>query len=86
MQKCTVIGTRPTKFTPKDASGEIQGTTVYITMPNDYVTGVAAERVFLKKAVTDICGIPVVGSEIILHYNRYGKPEHFEVLSTPKGS
>jgi len=56
-----------------EQSGEQEGT-----------EGLAAERIFIKESVLQSCGKLLVGSKISISYNRYGKPEHVDVLDLSK--
>ena len=72
-----VLGKRPISFTAKDGK-EIAGTTLYLGYETKGVEGMAAEKVFIsaeKVPTNDI----VVGSEVNVHFNRYGKVEAIDV-------
>lgn len=67
-----LVGYKETKFTAQDTGEVIEGINLYLTGPQDYVEGVACERVFLTKKKLDGY-VPEIGDEIELVYNRYGK-------------
>lgn len=70
----TVIGFRKTEFTTQD-NKHITGYNIYGTYPLEKGEGTAAERLFMTTDKLMACGYnPVVGDEIRIEYNRYGKP------------
>lgn len=84
MGKQTIVGFRQTSFKPQDSDNEIRGTTIFVTAPQDGVTGLAAEKIFLKVGVAEAIAPIVPGMEIKVVYNKWGKPDEVEVISRPK--
>ena len=73
--KAKIIGLKDSNFTPRDSGTPISGKTLYIVYPAANVEGFRCESVFasLKRFVNGF--VPKVIGEIIIEYNRYGKPE-----------
>ena len=68
-----VIGFKKSKFKPQDSDRDISGFNLYLTFDQNGVEGTACERVFLTDA--KMGGYePMVGDEVRIEYNRYGKP------------
>ena len=68
-----IIGIRPSSFTGNDGK-EISGKNFYFTYPLDKGDGLGAERVYLTDAkLAQLDFEPVIGAEVVLDYNRYGK-------------
>ena len=73
--KAKIIGLKDSSFTPKDSDKPILGKTLYICYPSDKVEGFRCESVFatLQSFVNGY--VPKVSDEIVIEYNRYGKPD-----------
>lgn len=73
--KAKIIGLKDSNFTPRDSGTLISGKTLYIVYPADNVDGFRCESLFasLKRFVNGF--VPKVNDEIVIEYNRYGKPE-----------
>lgn len=68
-----IIGIRPSSFQGSDGS-QITGQNIYLTEPLDKGVGFAADRVFVTDSkLVNWSYKPVVGDEVNLEYNRYGK-------------
>ena len=68
-----IIGIRPSSF-KGDQGEQITGKNIYLTYPLDKGTGLGAERVFVTDAkIAEWSYKPVVGDEVDLRYNRYGR-------------
>lgn len=68
-----IIGIRPSKFTGTDGK-EVSGTNIYMTYPLDKGTGLGAERVYITdNKLAQWSYKPVVGDEVTVEYNRFGK-------------
>lgn len=68
-----VLGKRPVSFTAKDGK-EITGTTLYLGYEAEGVEGMVTDKVFISAAKMPKNDI-VVGSEVDISFNRYGKVE-----------
>ena len=73
--KAKIIGLKDSKFTPQDSGRGIVGKTLYIVYPAEHVEGFRCESVFasLQRFVNGY--VPKVNDEIVIEYNRYGKPD-----------
>lgn len=69
----TVLGKKAVSFTTDDGK-EITGVTLYLGYEERNVEGMAAVKVFVSEAKMPKEPI-VVGSEVNVHFNRYGKVE-----------
>ena len=68
-----IIGIRSSSF-KGDKGEEITGKNIYMTFPLDKGTGLGCERVFVTDAkIADWPYKPVVGDEVEIVYNRYGR-------------
>lgn len=75
----TVIGYRKTGFDTKDGK-HIDGYNIYCAYPLDKGEGDGAERLFMTVDKLLGCGYnPTVGDNIVVRYNRYGKPDSIEL-------
>ena len=72
-----VLGKKAVSFTADDGK-EISGTRLYIGYEAKGVEGMATDKVFVSAAKMPKGDI-VVGSEVNIHYNRYGKVEAIDV-------
>lgn len=80
-----VIGYRQVNFTAQDGN-QVNGYTLFITEPFDVresnCSGVKGDKFFVKTEIFEKLikefeknNKSIIGSEIIVYYNRYGKPE-----------
>lgn len=69
----TVLGKRLVSFTAKDGK-EVKGVSLYLGYETEGVEGMAADKVFIPAAKLPKNDI-VVGSEVDVLFNRYGKVE-----------
>ena len=68
-----IIGIRSSSF-KGDKGEEITGKNIYVTFSLDKGTGLGCERVFVTDAkIADWPYNPVVGDEVEIVYNRYGR-------------
>ena len=70
-----IIGIRPSSFTASDGT-KIEGKTVFVveSMTTPGAEGKSADRIFLTKKKLDDLGFSlVVGMEVEIFYNRFGK-------------
>lgn len=76
-EKITIVGYRDVNFT--DDSGKvIEGRSYYYTSGADGVVGVIAGKLFVSAfTLRDLKYKPAVGDEVMVFYNRYGKPSGF---------
>ncbi len=68
-----VLGKRPVSFTAKDGK-EVKGVSLYLGYETEGVEGMAADKVFIPAAKMPKNDI-VVGAEVDVLFNRYGKVE-----------
>lgn len=82
MEKMTVIGRKKLDFTPKGQQEPVTGVHLFCTHPATNSDGLVGEKIFINtrsemypqaEALTFPC-------EINVNFNRYGKPESFEVI------
>ena len=68
-----IIGIRPSSFKGDDGA-QVSGKNIYITYALDKGEGLGAERIFITDSkLANWSYRPVVGDEVNLEYNRYGK-------------
>lgn len=73
----TVLGKKSVSFTAKDGK-EISGTTLYVGYEMKGIEGMATDKVFIS-AEKMPKGEIVVGSEVDILFNRYGKVEAIRI-------
>lgn len=75
-----IIGIRPSSFT--GSNGEtISGKNFYFTYPLDTGDGCGCERAYLTDAkLSQLEFVPQVGDEVVLDYNRFGKPSGMRLV------
>jgi len=74
-----VIGLKEVDFTTKD-NQQISGCKLFCTLEDKTVDGTACESIFLSKKKLEELGYkPVVGDELHVSYNKYGKIDYVEV-------
>lgn len=66
-----VIGYRTVRFKGQDGS-DVDGINLYFTYPEDYVTGVACDKVFLSRHKFPDLEFSI-GDTFMIQYNKYGK-------------
>ena len=73
-----IIGIRPSSF-KGDKGEEITGKNIFMTFPLDKGAGLGCERVFVTDLkMADWPYKPVVGDEVRINYNRYGRCDSME--------
>lgn len=73
-----VVGFEDKRFKFDDGK-TVSGQFIYLSEERDGVTGMACERVFLSD--NKLSGyIPVIGDEVEVSYNRFGKPQRITRL------
>lgn len=78
-----LVGFQGKTFTFDDGKG-VEGFYLFTEEQRTGVTGTATDRVFVSK--TKLNGyVPVLGDEIKINFNRWGKPQDIEVLSRERG-
>ena len=75
--KHTVLGIKPVSFTAADGK-LIDGTTLYVAYDADGVDGMAADKIFVTAAKMPDDDI-VVGADIDIYFNRFGKVDSIVV-------
>lgn len=68
-----IIGIRPSSFTGNDGK-EVSGRNIYLMYPLEKGEGYGADRVYITDSkLVNWPYKPVVGDEVVLEYNRFGK-------------
>lgn len=76
----TLVGYRRRSFKAPDTGDTVSGYYLFFTRPDPNVQGLAAECVFVSdRKIGDYK--PVVGDELQVFYNRFGKVDSLSVLS-----
>lgn len=78
-----IIGCERKSFTTKEGD-TIEGTSLYITdkIPPQRGEGCTADRIFLSKnKLNDLSFVPVVGMDIEVLYNKYGKVSTIRLIT-----
>lgn len=75
-----IIGFERNNFTVRSTGTEVTGYNVYLArdINPDRGTGSAVERIYLSDRKIDglgLCLADLVGCEVTVYYNRFGKPE-----------
>lgn len=79
MERYTVVGFMPTEFTDSRTGAVIRGTSVHCVSPmSSRGYGQKVDRFFMKAEID--CSALVIGDDIIVYFNRYGKPSGFEPI------
>lgn len=76
-----IIGVEKNNFTVKETGVVVEGSNVYLSYPVDPAKGkgVAAERIYItdsKAASMSVDLNSMIGKEVIVVYNRYGKVQN----------
>lgn len=80
MEQIVIVGIQSVDFTD-DTGRAVNGLTFFFTQERDNVTGMAAGKVFVSAAkYAALTYKPAVGDRVRVFYNRYGKPEDFELV------
>lgn len=82
MEKMTVIGRKKLDFTPKGSTDPVVGLHLFCTHKSPNVDGEAGEKIFINQRselYSDALKL-TIPCEINVNFNRYGKPESFEVI------
>lgn len=69
--KVTIIGKKGVSFTSKEGN-PITGMTIFFAFETDGVAGMATDKVFVPTAKMPTKDV-VVGKDVDLYFNRYGK-------------
>lgn len=86
MEKMTVIGRRKLDFTPKGQQDPVTGLHLFCTHPATNTDGLAGEKIFFNirsEMYNQAAALPIP-CEINVNFNRWGKPESFDVLPDKK--
>lgn len=76
----TIVGYRDVNFTD-DSGKQVDGRSYYYTAGADGVVGVTAGKLFVSaRNLADMKYKPSVGDEVVVFYNRYGKPSGFQKI------
>lgn len=85
MEQIVIVGMQSVDFTDDRTGEQVIGTSLYFTQEKENVTGVAAGKMFVSdQKAAKLSYIPKVGDRVKVFYNRYGKPEDFELVSAGK--
>lgn len=78
MDIINIVGTRNTSFTAQDGR-QINGMSVFFTMPDDHVKGLMTGKHFISLDALDGFAVrPAVGARVQVVYNRYGKVDNYQ--------
>lgn len=74
-----VIGIKNVSYNRKADNRLVEGVEIHYTYESKHVTGLGCDRAFISKSVIDdnMGAVPMIGSEIDLLYNRFGKVSGF---------
>ncbi len=77
MDMIKIVGTRDTSFTSQEGK-QINGVSVFFTMPEDKVKGLMAGKHFISLDALGAFSVqPEVGLDVQVLYNRFGKVENY---------
>ena len=77
-----VVGFRSYSMTAKETGELLEGVTVFCTAKDEKVTGMAMEKFSLSHEKLRKCNwTPMVGDQIELVYNKYGKVESISQIA-----
>lgn len=77
-EKVTIVGYRDVSFTD-DSGKSINGRSYYFNMVADGVQGLISGKLFVSAdALSRMSFKPIPGDDVIVYYNRHGKPAGFE--------
>ncbi len=83
MDTIKIVGTRNTSFTSRDGK-QINGVSVFFTMPDEKVKGLMTGKHFISLDALDGFTVrPEVGASVRVLYNRFGKVDDY--LAAPAG-
>ena len=68
-----ILGVAAVDFTTKDGK-HIKGNSIYVTFPDESVTGEKAERLFLKENIKLPSGVKI-GDAVEVTFDMRGRPE-----------
>lgn len=85
MEQIVIVGMQNVNFTDDRTRQQVMGTTFYFTQEKENVTGVAVGKMFVSnQKVSNLSYIPKIGDRVKVYYNRFGKPEDFELVPAGK--
>lgn len=75
-ERMKIVGLRDVSFEDKKRPGQmVEGTSFYFTREDDNVDGLMAGKLFIgSNRLTQLSYCPDVGDDVIIYYDRYGKP------------
>lgn len=77
-EKISIVGYRDVSFTD-DSGREVSGRSYYYTAVSEGVEGLIAGKLFIsRKVLQELQYRPMPGDDVIVYYNRFGKPGQFE--------
>lgn len=81
MEVIMIVGMQSVNFTDDRTGQQVIGTSFFFTQEKDNVEGMAAGKMFVSnQKVAQLSYIPHVGDQVKVFYNRYGKPEDFQLI------
>ena len=75
-----LVGYKAINFVSKNGE-EVSGTMLYITYPDSSVTGKMADKLFIREGTLALPELSL-GADLIITYNRKGKPVRIEAAPT----
>lgn len=85
MEEMLIVGMQDVNFTDDRTGQQVIGTSFYFTQQKDRVVGVFAGKMFVSnQKVAGLSYVPKVGDRVRVYFNRYGKPENFELVAPAK--
>ena len=73
MEVMTVVGKRSVNFTGQDGN-PVSGVNLYVLCADPYVDGQKSDKLFVSDNLrSNLSYFPVVGDEIMVDFNRWGK-------------
>lgn len=85
MEQIVIVGMQNVNFTDDRTGQQVMGTTFYFTQEKENVTGLASGKMFVSnQKVAGLSYVPKVGDRVRVYFNRYGKPENFELVVPAK--
>lgn len=80
MEKMQIVGIRELNF--KDDNGrQVEGTSLYYLMDDDRTIGKMAGKVFVSaQRRSSMSYFPTPGAEVVVNYDRYGRPVEFSPI------
>lgn len=79
MERFKVVGFQPVSFKDQRTGNQVEGTSVHcLSDMSSNGFGQKVDKFFMKKEID--CSALVIGDDILVYFNRYGKPSGFEPI------